>query len=298
MSVMTDIFRSRPDHSRAPARRVGVLATVGIGALLFLAPTASAAGDAALTGGDSPTAADRNAAQQALVSPETTNRLATFFVHLDQRATAQNGAVVQSKVAPEAAAAQAPQLVGAAVPVYSLNADFVRGGNSSAPVANFAYLATEARSAAGVEATVWTVRDRASGAWRVTNVLSGADEVGYARQAGGDTVFTEPQIAAWYRVHEGRVLPLNPAAQQSVGPNGAILADYRRVVHDRYADKLPGSTYQRDGKLGGFAATPSTPGTHHGGSSAADIALPASAAGVLVLGVGTLVIRRRRTATT
>ncbi|OPC78518.1 hypothetical protein B4N89_39160 [Embleya scabrispora] len=290
---MTDIFRSRPDHFRAPVRRVGVLATVGIGALLFLAPTASAAGDAALTGG-APTAADRNAAQQALVSPETTNRLATFFVHLDQRATAQNGAVVQSKVAPEAAAAQAPQLVGAAVPVYSLNADFVRGGNPSAPVANFAYLATEARSAAGVEATVWTVRDRTSGAWRVTNVLSGADEVGYARQAGGDAVFTEPQIAAWYRVHEGRVLPLNPAAQQSVGPNGATLDDYRRLVHDRYADKLPGSTYQRDGKLGGFAATPST---HHGGSSAADIVLPASAAGVLVLGAGTLVIRRRRSAT-
>ncbi|MFE5329280.1 hypothetical protein ACFRCG_23115 [Embleya sp. NPDC056575] len=291
---MTDIFRSRPDHSRAPARRVGVLATVGIGALLFLAPTASAAGDAALTGGDSPTAADRNAARQALVSPEATNRLATFFVHLDQRATAQNGAVVQSKVAPEAAAAQAPQLVGAAVPVYSLNADFVRGGDSSAPVANFAYLATEARSAAGVEATVWTVRDRASGAWRVTNVLSGADEVGYARQAGDDTVFTEPQIAAWYRVHAGRVLPLNPAALQSVGPDGATLADYRGLVHGRYADKLPGSTYRRDGKLGGFAATPST---RHGGFSAADIALPASAAGVLVLGAGTLVIRRRRSAT-
>ncbi|MGC0417146.1 hypothetical protein [Embleya sp. AB8] len=295
---MTDIFRSRLDRSRRLGRRAGVLTAVGIGAVLMLAPTASAADNAALAGGDTPSAADRSAAQQTLVSPETTSRLATFFVHLDQRTAGGPGAVAQSQVAPEAAAAQAPQLVGAAVPVYSLNADFVRG-KSSVPVANFAYLATEARSAAGVEATVWTVRDRQSHNWRIANVLSGADEVTFARQAAGDLVFTEPQIAAWYHVHAGRVLPLNPAARDSVGAKGVSVAAYQKLVHGRYGDKLAGSTYQQSGKLGGFSSTQGTAAaSHDNGYSATDIALPAGAAGVVVLGAGTFLVRRRRTSTT
>ncbi|MYW02991.1 hypothetical protein [Streptomyces sp. SID3343] len=298
MSTMTDIFRSRADRPRSFGRRAGVLAAVGIGTVLFLAPTASAADNASLAGGDQPTDADRSAARQALAGPDTTNRLATFFVHLDQRTAGPSGTVVQSKVAPEAAAAQAPQLVGAAVPVYSLSADFVRGGKASAPLANFAYLATEARSAAGVEATVWTVRDRQTREWRVTNVLSGADEVTYARQAAGDLVFTEPQIAAWYRVHAGRVLPLNPAARDSVGAEGATVAAYQKLVHGRYGDKLPGSAYQKSGKFGGLTSN-ATPGTTapDGDTFATDLALPAGAAGVAVLGFGTFVVRRRRSAT-
>ncbi|MFF7245692.1 hypothetical protein ACFZBU_17500 [Embleya sp. NPDC008237] len=296
-------LRPRTVRSHTLRRRGGALAAVGIGALLFLAPTASAAptgsasDNAALVGGDAPTAADRSAAQQTLAAPATTSRLAAFFVHLDQRTAGRSGAVVQSKVAPEAAAAQAPQLVGAPVPVYSLNADFVRG-RTSAPVADFAYLATEARSAAGVEATVWTVRDRNTQAWRVTNVLSGADEVGYARQAAGDQVFTEPQIAAWYHVRDGRVLPLNPAARESVGANGTTVAAYRQLVHGRYGDKLPGSDYRRSGKVGGFTSngTPAAD-THDDGFAGSDLVLPGSAAGAVVLGVGTWVIRRRRPAT-
>ncbi|MFI1379236.1 hypothetical protein [Embleya sp. NPDC020886] len=292
----------RPVRSRALRRRGGALAAVGIGALLFLAPAASAAAgsgsdNAALAGGDAPTAADRGAALRTLATPATTSRLAAFFVHLEQRAAAQAGAVVRSEVAPEAAAAQAPQLVGASVPIYSLNADFVRG-KTSAPVADFAYLATEARSAAGVEATVWTVRDRTTRAWRVTNVLSGSDEVGFARQAAGDLVFTEPQIAAWYHVRDGRVLPLNPAARESVGANGTTVASYRQLVHGRYGDKLPGSDYQRSGKVGGFATNGApVANVHDDGFAPSDLILPGSAAGAAVLGIGTLVIRRRRPTT-
>ncbi|MFI6981121.1 hypothetical protein ACIBSV_21360 [Embleya sp. NPDC050154] len=295
----SSVLGSSPVRSRT-RRRGGALAAVGIGTVLFLTPivgSASAADGGAPVVADAPTDADRGLAQQTLGTPATTNRLAAFFVHLDQRTAAPSGGVVQSRVAPEAAAAQAPRLVGDPVAVYSLSADFVRG-KTSAPVADFAYLATEARSAAGVEATVWTVRDRATHEWRVGNVLSGTDEIGYSRRAGGDTVFTEPQIAAWYHVRDGRVLPLNPAARDSVGESGVTVAAYRRLVHDRYADKLPGSDYQRSGKIGGFTSNPaSAPAAHEDGYSASDLALPVGAAGVLVLGVGTFVIRRRRPAT-
>ena len=47
------------------------------------------------------------------------------------------------------------------------------------------------------------------------------------------------------------IVPLNAQARSEVG-NGMPVADYQRLVHARYADKLPGSAYDRSGKAGGY----------------------------------------------
>jgi hypothetical protein len=55
------------------------------------------------------------------------------------------------------------------------------------------------------------------------------------------------------------VLPLNDPATASVGKDGVGLATYQELVHRRYADKLPGSAYQREHRLGGYDTSPPAP---------------------------------------
>jgi hypothetical protein len=200
-------------------------------------------GTAAMAAGPS---GDEAAAAKAARSAAAQQRLGEFFVHLDQH---NKGQLTSQTVTKAAVQAKAPRLETSVQRVYSLNPAFVKG--ESAPVATFAYMAVGAASASGQHATVWLTGSGES--WKVMNIISGSDEAAYPARADGGTVFTEPQIHAWYRLKDGRVTALNDTARTSVGKSGATVAAYQRLVRARYADKLPGTAYQRSGKLGGYS---------------------------------------------
>ncbi|MDL4814279.1 hypothetical protein [Actinomadura opuntiae] len=214
-----------------------------------------------------PSAADVAAARQAAAAASPT--LARFFA----------GRGKTGKVGAAAAAQMAPRLTGSTVPVYDLNPGFVTGASDT--VARLSFLATEAVSADGQHASVWTVHK--AGTWRLANIASGADEETYARNGG--TVFREPQINAWYALRDGRVRPLNAEARQATGAPSVSLASYQRSVGKRYGDRMPGSAYDRQGMAGGYAPA------HHGDSG--ENRLPAILGALtLAAGGGALVIRR------
>jgi hypothetical protein len=131
------------------------------------------------------------------------------------------------------------------VPIYYLAPDFVRSGRG--PVANLQYTAKTAKGADGRVATVWMAGGQ------IANIASGDDESRYANAAGpGATVFREPQINAWYALRDNKVLPLNDSARGTVG-SGVNVPQYQRIVHAKYADKMPGSEYANTGAAGGYA---------------------------------------------
>lgn len=111
-------------------------------------------------------------------------------------------------------------------------------------------------------------------------------------------VFREPSLNARYRVAGGRVVPLNEEARDSVGAAGAGLARYQRLVHERYADKMPGSGYDKRGAAGGFDTGAGLPRAAAGtGADAGPGTAPAAAgAGALAAAglAGGLLLRRRR----
>src|SRR5579883_1323644 len=124
-------------RTRGRARTVGVAIAAGVGLSLGVAVSASAA---PLT--PAVAASDVAAASRVASDGHTLSRLGVFFTHLDQVNASHRTGVVS----PAQAAAKAPVVVGAAVPVYSLNPAFV-AGRADAPVARFAYVARQARSA-------------------------------------------------------------------------------------------------------------------------------------------------------
>lgn len=173
-----------------------------------------------------------------LASPDTAAKLSSFFGQLDRRAG----------VAARADSAQAPRVSGEPLQVFSLDPAFVAGTPGAAP-ASFAYFAVRAEASSGRQATVWLTQEVTG--WAATNFTTGTEELTYPAQAGGDLVFTEPQVNAWYRVRDGRVLALNDPARARVG-DGISLAAYQQLVHRLYGDKLPGSAYREQGKFGGY----------------------------------------------
>ncbi|MEU5988371.1 hypothetical protein ABZ806_05300 [Spirillospora sp. NPDC047418] len=250
--------------------------TVLMGGNAAMAAGPSGGGAAGPAGGGAAEAARSAAAQQ---------RLGEFFVHLDQH---QKGQLTSPSVPKAAVRAKAPRLETPVRRVYSLNPAFVKGG--SVPVATFAYMAVGAASASGQHATMWLTGS--GGSWKIMNIISGSDEAAYPARADGGTVFTEPQIHAWYRLKDGRVTALNDTARTSVGESGVTVAAYQRLVHARYADKLPGTEYQRSGKLGGYS--PATgigePAPDRGPAPA----LLALGAGGAVTAAGIAAARRRK----
>ncbi|MEU6170770.1 hypothetical protein ABZ832_02485 [Streptantibioticus parmotrematis] len=193
-----------------------------------------------------------------------------------------------------AGTAAAPRLSGASVTVYTLDPAFV-AGTPGAAVAEPSYVATDAVSATGQTASVWTAKT-AKG-WQVVNIASGDDETAYTAKAHGDgTVFREPQINAWYVLRGDRVLPLDTEATAVVGAHGTTVAAYQRHVRTAYGHMLPGSAYDKQGYAGGFgntapdaaarAATRSAAGDQAGPGTASRTAT-ASAAGHGTAGVGT-----------
>ncbi|MFB8036655.1 hypothetical protein ACFC5Z_27710 [Streptomyces sp. NPDC056004] len=268
------------------------LAATGIltGAALL---TVAAPGAAAATGptvGPSALAA----ARQAATEPATLDTLARFF--------AREGAVTRS--------AAAPRIEGAAVPVHTLDPDFV-AGKPGAPVARLDYLATTAVSSDGQKASLWTLpKEGKEGGWQVVNIATGDDETRYAaagaRKLPGGTVFREPQVDAWYVRKGTKVLPLDQDAVRAVGARGTTLAAYRTRVREAYGDKLPGSAYARSGKAGGYsppAAPASAPAGQEprtvaastaSGTAQAATSAAAGAGALVVLGLGGLTVLRNR----
>ncbi|GIG56837.1 hypothetical protein Lfu02_12090 [Longispora fulva] len=179
------------------------------------------------------------AAERAATSDKAAEVASRFFVHVDQRTDGKPVTAAQDNIDAEAAA-KAPQVVGQPVPVYSLNPDFVTQG-VTAPVGRLVYLAVETRSATGQQATLQLVKN--GDKYDVRGVGDGVEELSYIKAGEGSPVFLEPQRHAYYKVTDGRVLPLNASAREAVG-EGLSLADYQKQVHDRYADRL------NDHKLG------------------------------------------------
>ncbi len=169
-----------------------------------------------------------------------------------------------------------------AVPVYALNPDFVAG--KSGDVASLWYVATSA-SKAGAAMTVYTAPDP-SGAWQAVNVASGNTEARMAGAAKGATLFTEPQIGAWYALSGDQVRALNPSATEAIGAQPITLTAYQEKVTSRYGDKQPGSAYDANGTAGGYDV------------KAADAGFPlvqvAAGGGVVLLGAYTLALYRRK----
>ncbi|MFB7214699.1 hypothetical protein [Streptomyces sp. NPDC056255] len=276
--------------ARTARSTAAALAATGIlsGAALL---TVAAPGAAAATGpiAGPPALA---AARQAATEPATLDTLARFF--------AREGAVTRS--------AAAPRIEGAAVPVHTLDPDFV-AGKPGASVARLDYLATTAVSSDGQKASLWTLpKEGKEGGWQVVNIATGDDETRYAaagaRRLPGGTVFREPQVDAWYVQKGTKVLPLDQDAVRAVGARGTTLATYRTRVRAAYGDKLPGSGYARSGRAGGYSP-PAAP-AHDGPerrtvavSTASGTALTATSAaagaGALVaLGLGGLTVLRNR----
>lgn len=258
--------------------------TAKVAAATMIGGTVLFGGNAAMAAGPP---SDEAAAAKAASSAAAQKRLGEFFVHLDQH---RRGQLTNQSVAPAAAAAKAPTLVGGVHRVYSLNPEFVKG-TPNAPVATFAYMAVGARSASGQQATVWLTKSGTS--WTIMNVISGSEEAVYPARANGGLVFTEPQIHAWYRLKDGRVTALNDTAKTSVA-EGVALGSYQKLVHGRYADKLPGSAYQRSGKLGGYSPTTGVGDRSPDGGAAP--ALMALGAGGAVTAAGVAIALRRRRA--
>ncbi|MFG3255590.1 hypothetical protein [Streptomyces sp. NPDC048172] len=276
-----------PYSSARTAVGAGLLTVV----LLGLAPDAHA-DDGGAAEPPAPPQGAAAAAHKAAADDGTLGTLARFF--------ARDGAVTAKKAE--------PRVKGGAVPVYTLSKDFVAAKSASRaagrPVAELELFASEAVSSDGQRASVMSARTPKG--WRVVNIATGADETRYAAKgaakAPGGTVFQEPQIDAWYVLDGTRVLPLDPDARKAVGAGGTGLGAYHARVHKAYADKLPGSGYDRKGLAGGFgpkkgnntfeAASTANTRTSDGSTSALG-AVGASAAAVAVAAGGTWLVRRR-----
>ncbi|QKW05855.1 hypothetical protein HUT18_05100 [Streptomyces sp. NA04227] len=234
----------------AHSRRLASACLTGAAATLALGLTATEAGAEPAPAAPSPAAVA--AAYEAAGSPRTLETLSRFF--------ARDGAVSR--------AAADPKVGRETVPVHYLSPRFV-AGDSGAPVGEVQFLATAAVSSDGQKASVWTARQ--GGEWQVVNIATGDDETRHAalgaRKLPGGTVFQEPQIGAWYVQRGNRVLPLDEDARKAIGTRGTSLTAYRDRVHRAYADKLPGSAYDRKGEAGGFdqgGGTAQAPGSAKG----------------------------------
>ena len=207
------------------SRRVLALAVLTGAALLIPAPDAGAAQSAGIS------SADAASATAVATAPELQAVLARFFA--------------AAPGAPKGVAPVSVQVGDSAVAVYDLSPAFV-AGTKGAAVGDFAYFAVSARASDGRTATVWSVRGESG--WTVGNIASGDDEAVLAKSLpAGAQLLREPQLDAWYAVHDGLVTRLGTQPAQTV-----TLAAYQQAVAGRYADKLPGSAYAENGEAGGF----------------------------------------------
>ncbi|MFC9251612.1 hypothetical protein [Amycolatopsis thailandensis] len=178
-------------------------------------------------------------------------------------------------------------------PVYTLNPDFVRGV-AGAPAGMLRSVAVTATADSGQKATLQAMPE-GPGKWVAASVFSGNDEETLSgRIRPGSVLLNEPQINGWYELRPDGVVLLQASLPQSPVGKLVPLSEYQRNVHGRYADKMPGSDYQRDGGIG-FAQAAAPPAVNTG--------LPVSivagliAAGVAGVAIVLFAVWRRRTLT-
>ncbi|MBB5851129.1 hypothetical protein ACFQ05_37535 [Amycolatopsis umgeniensis] len=159
--------------------------------------------------------------------------------------------------------------------VYTLNPDFVRG-IAGAPAGVLRSVAVTATADSGQKATLQAMPE-SPGKWVAASVFSGNDEETLSgRLKPGSVLLNEPQINGWYELGPDGVVLLQASLPQSPVGKLVPLSEYQREVHGRYADKLPGSDYQRDRGIGFAQAVPLP----------ADTGLPVSiVAGLIAAGV-------------
>ncbi|MET9415981.1 hypothetical protein ABZY03_17730 [Streptomyces klenkii] len=148
-------------------------------------------------------------------------------------------------------------------------------------------------SGSGRSATVLLAATQGGG-WHLAGVRESDSDGTYpTKGALGATVFSEPQLHAWYQLKpDSTVEPLNDAAKAGLdGRPSVSLADYQTLVKGRYADKQPGSEYDTKGFSSGFR--PTAPA--HDASSPAPLIIGGSGAALALAG-GTFAFRRRRRA--
>ncbi len=176
------------------------------------------------------------------------------------------------------------------VPVYTLNPDFVRG-TAGAPAGVLKSVAVTATAESGQKATLQAMPD-GPGTWVAAGAFSGNDEETLsARLRPGSVLLNEPQINGWYDLGRDDVVLLRASLPQSQVGKPAPLSQYQKNVHGRYADKMPGSDYQRNQGIG-FAQAGAEP-VDTGMPVAFSAGLIAGGAAVLALAVF-LVWRKRR----
>ncbi|MCU1681278.1 MAG: hypothetical protein JWQ81_2017 [Amycolatopsis sp.] len=174
-------------------------------------------------------------------------------------------------------------VAGSGFVAYTLNPDFVRG-IPGAPAGIFDYVAVPVTAPDGRTATIQATVDPAdpSHSWTVSSVLSGDYEKTLsAKLSPGAALLGEPQINGWYELTGNGVRLLQASLPQTPVGQLVPLADYQRQVHDRYADKLPGSTYQQNGGIG-FKQNPAP--------AAPAPAAPSNTSGYLGIGAAALVV--------
>ncbi|MEC3980109.1 hypothetical protein [Amycolatopsis sp. H20-H5] len=184
-------------------------------------------------------------------------------------------------------------VAGSGVVAYVLNPDFVRGV-PGVPAGIVDYVAVPVTAPDGRVATMQATLDPAdpTRTWTVSSVLSDNYEQTLAgKLSPGAVLLGEPQINGWYELTGQGVRLLQASLPQTPVGQFLPLADYQREVHDRYADKLPGSAYQKNGSLG-FAQKP-PPVAAAADHTGAYLGIGAATLAVLA-GIVILVARNRR----
>ncbi|MFI9360326.1 hypothetical protein ACIG5E_04600 [Kitasatospora sp. NPDC053057] len=225
---------------------------------------------------------DYGAAQQVLRSGQTHDTVSRFLGAARTATTpvagtgADGGGAGGRPNTPNAVAAPPSFQLKDPVPMYELSVDFVAGKAQPTPqnALRLSYLASRVSAADGHQAAVLLAPPDKSGGWRLAGIRDGDNELKLAERTTADAhTFTEPQIHAWYRLTaSGDVEPLNSEATTGLGGKQSLpLGAYQKLVTGRYADKLPGSGYDRNGLAGGFglfdgtgSAAGSAPGTPPG----------------------------------
>ncbi|GAA5610209.1 hypothetical protein Spla01_01346 [Streptomyces platensis] len=244
---------------------------------------------------------DYEGARQVLKTAHVHNAVSRFL-GATANAGADGGSGAAAPMAPGSHNDQQALSFKDPVALYELAPGFVTGKTkpTAGNVTRLSYLASRANDASGHKATVLlssTAKSGGgSGGWHLMGVRDGDSDLTYGKQTTDHSkVFTEPQIHAWYRLKNNTVEPLNREASSGLGGKRTVtLAAYQKLVHSRYADKMPGSAYDRKGLAGGFgpASTPSSPSTPSS-SSSAPLQLGASAVVAVAFAGGVIAVRRR-----
>ncbi|MCC9311791.1 hypothetical protein LN042_32810 [Kitasatospora sp. RB6PN24] len=237
---------------------------------------------------DRPGVPDPSQAQQVLASAQVHSTVSRFLGTV----AAAGNAVPAMPAAGAAAGDQQPFTMDAPVALYELSPDFVKGAKpaTAGNAVRLSFLAAPVTGKDGHRADVLLSHDANS--WQLAGIRDGDEDAGYAKRATqGTTVFSEPQIHAWYTLVNNKVQPLNHEAQDGLGGRTSMtLADYQKLVHQRYADKTPGSAYDQKGLAGGYGLVAAAPARPSGPSPTV---IGGSAAAVGLAG-GAVLLRRRR----